>query len=180
MTELLSKGGFVFIKNGKNNYSSSFEIENNYMILSNIIDFNLVKLIYDLNKDIYEKVNLKIINENEATINLLMKHLFEQLGLPQRFSYVHIKRICNENSIIFDSQSIKSERPEGMPDDAQLVPIKNMICKCDIITQHRIKFTSNIIFEDHMIVPHVLEKLVGFTLYKIFTRVKQFIENVRM
>jgi hypothetical protein len=180
MTELLSKEGFLFIKNGQNNYSLSFDIENNNMILSKIIDFNLVKLIYDLNKDIYEKVNLNIINENEATINLLMKHLFEQLGLPQRFSYVHIKRICNENSIIFESQSIKSERPEGMPDDAQLVPVKNMNCKCDIITQHRINFISNIIFEDHMIVPPVLEKLIGFTLYKIFSRVKQFIENVRM
>ena len=178
MTELYSKEGFVFTKNDKNNYSLAFEMVNNNIILSKIIDFNLVKLIYDLNNDIYEKVNLKIINENEATINLLMRHLFEDLGLPQRFSYVHIKKTCKENNITFESQTIKSERPEGMPIDAELMPIKTMICYFNIITPHKISFTSNILFENHMLVPAVVEKLVGLILYKIFNRVKQFIENV--
>lgn len=180
MTELYSKEGFVFKKNEKNNYSLSFEMENNHMILSKIVDFNLVKLIYDLNNDIYEKVNLKIINDNEATINLLMKHLFEDLGLPQRFSYIHMKKITRENNIVFESQTIKSDRPEGMPVDAELMPIKTMKCNCDIITQHKIRFTFNVLFEDKMSVPPVAEKLVGLILYKIFNRVKQFIENVRI
>lgn len=180
MTELYSKEGFVFIKNEKNNYSLTFEMENNDIILSKIIDFNLVKLIYDLNNDIYEKVNLQIINENEATINLLMKHLFEDLGLPQRFSYVHVKKISEENNISFDTQTIKSQRPEGMPEDAELIPIRNMNCNCDIITQHKIKFTFNVLFENYMLIPQVVEKLVGLILYKIFNRLKQFIENVRM
>jgi hypothetical protein len=155
-------------------------MENNHIILSKIIDFNLVKLIYDLNVDIYEKVNLKIINENEATINLLMKHLFEDLGLPQRFSYVHVKKTFEPNSISFELQTIKSNRPEGMPLDAELMPMKNMICNCDIITQHKIKFTFNVLFENHMLLPPVVEKIVGLILYKIFNRVKQFIENVRI
>ena len=180
MTELYSKEGFVFTKNEKNSYSLSFEMENKDMILSKIVDFNLVKLIYDLNNDIYEKVNLKIINENEATINLLMKHLFEDLGLPQRFSYVHVKKIYYENRITFESQTINSERPEGMPTDAELMPIRKMVSNCDIITPHKIRFTFIILFENHMIVPPVAEKLVGLILYKIFNRVKQFIENVRM
>jgi hypothetical protein len=179
MTELYSKEGFVFIKNEKNNYSLSFEMENNDIILSKIIDFNLVKLIYDLNNDIYEKVNLKIINENEATIILLMKHLFEDLGLPQRFSYLHVKKTCQENRITFDSKTINSERPEGMPINAEVVPIRKMISNCDIITPNKIRFTFIVLFENHSI-PPVVEKLVGLILYKIFNRVKQFIENVRM
>jgi hypothetical protein len=177
---LYSKEGFVFVKNEKNNYSLSFTMENNHMILPKIIDFNLVKLIYDLNTDIYEKVNLHIINEHEATINLLMKHLFEDLGLPQRFSYVYIRKTVAENAILFESQSIKSERPEGMPEDAELMSIKNMKSICDIITDHKVKFTFNILFENTVNIPTVLEKVVGLILYKIFKRVKQFIENIRM
>lgn len=180
MTELYSKEGFVFVKNEKNNYTLSFEMVNNNMILSKIIDFNFIKLIYDLNNDIYEKVNLKIINENEANVNLLMKHLFEDLGLPQRFSYLNVKKTFQENRIIFESQTIKSERPEGMPIDAELMPMKKMISNCDIITPHKIRFTINVFFEDKMLVPPVAEKLVGLILYKIFNRVKQFIENIRM
>lgn len=180
MTEIYSKEGFVFKKNEQNNYSLFFHIENNYIILSKIIDFNLVKLIYDLNNDIYEKVNLHIINENEANINLLMKHLFEDLGLPQRFSYLHLKKINRENNITFESQTIRSERPEGMPVDAELMPIRNMICNFNIITPHNIQFICNIQFENTMTVPPIAEKLVGLILYKIFNRVKQFIENIRI
>ena len=181
MTEpntLFTKEGFLFVKNKDKNYSLYFEIENNNIILEKIIDFHLVKLIYDLNPEIYEKVNLKIMNENEATINLLLKHLYEELGLPQRFTYVHIKKEISKDNITFESKTIKSERPEGMPNEAELMPIKNMIIKCDIITQHKIKFTCNIIFEDTMIIPSIVEKIVGFVSFKIFSRVKQFIEKV--
>ena len=37
-----------------------------------------------------------------------------------------------------------------------------------------------VLFENYMVVPPVVEKLVGLILYKIFNRVKQFIENVRI
>jgi hypothetical protein len=183
MTELnvlYSKEGFRFIKNEKNNYSLSFQMENNDIILEKIIDFNLVKLIYDLNNDIYETANIEMINENEAICNLLMKHLFEELGLPQRFSYLHMKKIVGENNIKFISQTIKSERPKDMPINAELMPIKTMICDCYIITPHKIQFTCSVLFESSMNVPPVAEKIVGLILYKIFKRVKQFIENFRM
>jgi hypothetical protein len=180
MTEIYSKEGFVFKKNEQNNYSLFFHMENNDIILSKIIDFNLFKLIYDLNNDIYEKVNLQIINENEANINLLTKHLFEDLGLPQRFSYIHLKKINRENNITFESETIRNVRPEGMPVDAELMPIKNMTCNFNIITPHNIKFICNVQFENTMTVPPIAEKLVGLILYKIFNRVKQFIENIRI
>jgi hypothetical protein len=109
-----------------------------------------------------------------------MKHLFKDLGLPQRFSYLHIKRYNEENSIIFISESINSERPPDMPVDAELMNIKKSIIKCNVITPHRIKFECNIIFDISVIVPTVAEKLIGLILYKIFNRVKQFIENVTM
>jgi len=177
---LYSKEGFIFTKNEKNNYSLSFPIQNNSIVLSKIIDFNLIKLIYDLNNDVYEKINMNIINENEAISNLLMKHLFKDLGLPQRFSYLHINKIVEENSIKFISETIKPEIPEGMPANSELMPIKNMVCDCRIITLHQIQFICNIQFENSMIIPQVVEKLVGIILYKIFNRVKQFIENVRI
>jgi hypothetical protein len=179
-TTLYSKEGFNFVKNSKNDYSLSFHMENNNIILAKVIDFNLVKLIYNLNGDIYEKINIEMINENEAICNLLMKHLFEDLGLPQRFSYVHSKRFVGENNIKFVSQTIKSSRPDGMPANAELMPLQRFDCNCDIITPHKIKFTCNVLFESTMIIPVVAEKLVGLILYKIFKRVKQFIENVRL
>ena len=179
MTTLYSKEGFTFYKLKKNNYQLCFQMENENIILSRIIDFSLLKLIYDLNPDIYEKVNLHKINENEAVINMLMKHLFEDLGLPQRFSHLHVKKIEENNKIIFKSQSIKSERPKDMPPDAELMPIKDMTCFCDILTPHKIFFTCVINFEDNMKVPEFAERIIGLVLFKIFNRVKTFIKNVK-
>jgi len=177
---IYSKEGFIFSKNSKNNYSLTFEMENKSIIISKIIDFSLVKLIYDLNGDIYEKVELQKINDTEAVMNLLMKHLFEEIGLPQRFSYVHVIKQVQENKVSFVSQSIYYERPEGMPENAEQMPIKKLICDCNIITPHRVAFSCSIIFEDHMIIPKFSEKMIGLILFKIFNRVKQFIENVRI
>jgi len=177
---LYTKEGFHFVKHKKNNYSLSFEMKNNNIILANIIDFTLVKLIYDLNGDIYEKIDFDKINDNEAVMTMLVKHLFEELGLPQRFSYVHMTKNIEQNKITFISQSIYSERPQGMPSEAEQMPLKNMICSCDILTPHHIGFKCDITFEANMIVPPFIEKIIGLILFKIFNRVKQFIENVRM
>ncbi len=177
---LYSKEGFTFVKNSKNNYSLTFQMENNTVVLSNIIDFSLVKLIYDLNSDIYEKVNLVKLDDNQAVMCMLMKHLFEDLGLPQRFSYVHMTKYIEQNKITFVSQSIYGERPEGMPENAEQMPIKNMICECTSVTPHQMRFCCNITFENYMMIPSFAEKMVGLILFKIFNRVKQFIENVRM
>ncbi len=177
---LYSKEGFTFAKIKKNNYVLNFKMENNTFFLSNIIDFSLVKLIYDLNGDIYEKVNLTKLDDNQAVMCMLMKHLFEDIGLPQRFSYVHMTKHIEPNKITFISKSIYSERPEGMPESSEQMPIRNMVCECNIITPHKMGFSCNVMFDDHMIIPPFAEKMVGLILFKIFNRVKQFIEKVRM
>jgi hypothetical protein len=176
--KLYEKEGFIFTQIKKNNYKIDFTMENKNIILSKIIDFNLIKLIYDLNTDIYETVELEIIKENEAIAVILMKNFFEELGLPQKFSYLHMKREIEDNKIIFRSQSIQSHHPTNIPIDAELMAVENMISVCDIITPHRMNFCFNIIFDANVIIPPFVEKMVGIILHKIFKRVKQFIENV--
>ena len=177
---LLNKEGLQFARVKAKHYALTFSMENPNIILSNIIDFNLIKLIYDLNSDIYEKVILDKINDDEAVATLLMKHFFEDLGLPQRFSFLHIKKIVEERRIIFVSQSIRSHKPEGMPEEAELMAINELTSICNIATPHKINFSFNIIFDPIMNIPPFAEKMVGLILFKIFKRVKQFIENVRL
>jgi hypothetical protein len=177
---LFDKEGLKFVKVKKNHYKLNFIMENNNIMLSKIIDFNLIKLIYDLNSDIYEKVNIETVNENQVIATLLMKHLFEDLGLPQRFSYNHITKVDEERKKTFLAKSIKSQRPEGVPNDSELMSIDDMTIVCDIITNHKVAFSLNILFGSELSVPAFVEKIVGVIVGKIFKRVKQFIENVRI
>jgi hypothetical protein len=109
-----------------------------------------------------------------------MKHFFEDLGLPQRFSYIYMKKTVEERKIKFVSESINSQRPPNMPDDAELMVIENMINIFDIVTPHKVNFSCNIIFEQSIKIPSFAEKMTGMISNKIFKRVKQFIENVRL
>ena len=58
---LFDKEGLQFIKIKQNHYKLIFSMENNNIILAKIIDFNIIKLIYDLNVDIYE--NTEQVND---------------------------------------------------------------------------------------------------------------------
>ena len=179
-TVLFDKEGFKFSRIKKNHYNLIFTMENNNINLPKIVDFSLIKLIYDLNSDVYEKVNIEKLNDNEIILTLLMKHFFEDLGLPQRFSFIHMKKTVEEGRVIFNSQSIKSHRPPNMPADSQLMALKDMTSVCEFISPHKVNFSFNEIFDDEMNVPPFAEKMVGIISHKIFKRVKQFIENVRI
>ena len=177
-TIIFNKDGFKFARVRKNQYKLTFNMENKHIILSNIIDFSLIKLIYDLNLDVYESVNIEKINDNEIIVTLLIKHFFEDIGLPQMFSYIHMTRIVEDEKIIFKAQTIRHQRPPNMPEYAELMSIQDFACVCDIITPQSINFSVNIIFDQQMFVPHFAEKMVGMILHKIFKRVKQFIDNL--
>ena len=179
-TILFNKEGFIFSRIKKNQYKLEFAIENKNIIISKVIDLNLIKLIYDLNPDVYEKVELEKLNDFEAFACLLLKHFFEDLGLSQKYCFIHIQKTIEERKIIFKSQSIKTHRPEWIPSDAEQMNIQDFISVCDIITPHYVNFTFNVLFDPNYNIPSFAEKMVGNILFKIFKRVKQFIENVRI
>lgn len=174
---LFEKDGLIFKKIKDKHYNLSFVISNKNIILSKVIDFPFIKLIYQLNPDVYEKINLEPINDNEALLTLVMKHFFEDLGLPQRYIFVHIHKSIHVNSILFESESVKSYRPEGVG-DCELMAIKKMTTLCASLSPHNMNFNIDVIFEDYAKIPPFVEKMIGMIINKIFIRVKQFIEKM--
>jgi uncharacterized protein YkvS len=178
---LFNKDGFIFSQNGSYNYEIKFEMKNNNIILDKIVNFGLIKLVYDLNPDIYLTSSLDKLNENEAIVTLLLKHFFEDLGMTQRYSYMHMKKRQEDNKIIFEGQSILGNKPECIPKEAEILALQNVVCVCEIITPHAINFSFSIFFSNkHRIPPPFVQKMIGVILNKIFKRVKQFIENMQL
>jgi len=177
---IFKKESLQFIRLDKNKYKLTFLMENKNILISSIIDFTLIKLICELNSDIYEKYSIENINNNEIICTLLMKNFFEDLGFLQNYSHLHIQKFYEEKKVIFKSHSIHSEKPDTIPDDAELLSIKEMTNICEIITPHIIHFSFYINFEQNVNIPNFAEKMVGIVLNKIFNRVKQFIENITL
>jgi hypothetical protein len=180
-TILFHKNDFVLKRLSIHHYTSEFTIENNNIFLDKLIDFNFMKLIYDLNSDIYIDSQIEKINDNEAIFTCILKHFFEDLGLPQKYSYMRTTKQIDKNNIIFISKSITSFKPTNVPIDSELLSINELICTCNIESQHKINFLFDIKFDPKRKIPPLpVIKIVGVILNKIFKRVKQFIENLRL
>jgi hypothetical protein len=90
---------YLLVRIATNKYRMTTTIENKRIYMKNLLNFNLINLIYQTNLDNFDKINLNIINEEDATVFLLMKHLFKEMGLKQRYFCFDIKKVDLENGI---------------------------------------------------------------------------------
>jgi hypothetical protein len=146
-----------------------------------VVNFDIINLIYKLNPDIYEYVKLTTINETEAELVTVTKHFFKDLGMPQRYVHLKIIKTIYDNSIEFRAVSIIDTvvRPENVPASAVQLPILLMKTVCSVLSNHHICFAQSMQLSDRAVpIRPFVEKMLGNIMIKIFTRVKQFIENV--
>ena len=174
---IVNKDGFQFSKQGTNQYHASFSIETNKIRIPALINLDFMKIIYSLSPDLFESTCLEKINETEGNITLLVKPLFEELGVSQKYLYLHVKCTQNMQSITFESQTIHSPRPAGIPDDVELVNVFNLTNEFKIHSNHKVDVVNKIVLDDPVAIPPFVDKIIGTLLSKIFKRVKQFIET---
>jgi len=177
---ILEKDGFVFTKLRNNCYNMTFSIENNKILLPNIINFDLIKLMYDLNPDIYEFVELDKINNDNAYITFVIKHLFQDVGVSQKYSHLQLTRTTTDKLITICAHTLPMERPANVPIQAELLKIDTIECVCNIENPHKIFFTYNVIYENTQNIQPYAEKIIGIISNKVFKRLKRFIENVNV
>jgi hypothetical protein len=180
-TILYDKNDTKIIKLDDENYNLLFSIENKNINLCSIINFELIKLIYELNKDVCENMNLEKLDENNAQTTILIKNFFEDLGLPQKYTSLHILKTSDNKSITFDFSTIKIKKPKWVHKDMDLADIKNVQINCDFSSsQHKINFNCLINFKEEAEMPVFVQKVSIMIINKIVNRLKQFIENVRI
>jgi len=178
---LVEKDGMKFIKIEKNKYIFTFSVENKNINIEPIINFELIKLIHELNPDIYEKVILNKINEENANITLIIKHFFNDLGFPQKYSHMNFKKdIIHPQCINFVGSSIFFEKPSFISNDIELLPIENFNIECNIVSLNKVNLNCSIIFDNTLDIPYFVEKFIGIVINRIVNRIKQFIENIKV
>jgi hypothetical protein len=168
-------------KINRGEYKLFFSLGNNNITLVNIIDFNLIKLLYELNKDIYENIELNIINDNNANLLIIYKHLFQDLGINQKYSFFKIKKNTSEtNKIIFQLEMEKTDSIiKLLPENVEQIPLVYAVFECKIINDYKMDFIFNIKIDTQLIeLPEFIDKFLCNIFVKMFNRFKQFIENL--
>jgi hypothetical protein len=176
---IINKNNFQFTKLDSNNFNLVFEITNHNIILPKIINFDLINLIYKLNPNVFEKIQTNKINNDEIQINSLLRDLFGELGLPQYFCSLNVIKIesneLNNTNIIFECIS---NTDVNVPDGCEHIPLEKVIVNFEIVTDHNVCISCDIILLENHGLPPFFEKITGNLIYNIFNKVKQFIENI--
>jgi hypothetical protein len=116
--------------------------------------------------------------ETNVYVDILLKDLFSDLGLPHYYLALNINmKKSDTNKMIFDCVSFDN-KIDIYPDDVELLPIKNIDISCDIENKHNVKINCIIDLIDNHGIPVFFEKMIGNLIYNIFNRLKQFIDNV--
>ena len=156
-------------------YILDFDLVNNNVNLESIINYNIIKLVYDINKaDIFEDFKLEIHSESSATVYILFKHFFEDFGIPQKYVDLNIILTKVDNQYIFKSNTNNNNNT------IELVPIYDMETICTVITPNKISIKNITKLKNPYNFPEFIEKFAINVISKIFLRTKQFIEKLRI
>jgi hypothetical protein len=175
---LYKKNGIQLIKQNQNNYTIEFQMENNQLSLLQIINFNLIKALIEINCDIYENFALNVTDDNTAELVLLLKHFYEDIGFPQFMACLSIRRIVADNNIT--CLITTTENIIDRIEQVEILKIKKAELFFVEIEKHKISCTINVEIENTQIITSTAEKFIGLFLHRIFLRVKQFIENIKV
>lgn len=191
-TTIIDKNDFKFTKIDSNEFSLTFEITNDNIVLPMIINFDLINLIYKLNPSIFASVKMEKKNDKEeennleeANISALLKDIFYELGLPQYYSSINIKKIDTKINALRETKTnirfiCKTTKNNllAFPTDSESLPIEQIVINFNIISNHYVKVKCDISLIDDHNLPQFTEKIIGNIIYNIFNKVKQFIENI--
>jgi len=159
-----------------NKYIMSLSIENKHINLTDIINFNLAQIIYEVNKDIFENININHVSDNEANLCILIKHFFEDIFL-QQYICLNMKLFHDATSIIISAKTNDElQIPFYIPKSAELLYIDDILIDCSIKNTHKVEFKNTIKYTSTLDIPEYIEKLAAKIINKIFMRTKQFIE----
>ncbi len=197
---ICNRPGFLCKKNGVNRFEFEFTLGSSRCgggdtcDLTKMITLNIFSLLYELNKDIYERVEIErtaaedaVVDTEEGQVLLIMNHLFKDLGLPKKHSCLHvtisplptdINTDINRKRVRISATPRDYVCPDG---DVKTVPVGLESFVCDIISSDdgaTLQASAALTLKSNVHIPPFLEKILGQILYKIFSRISQFFSKL--
>lgn len=171
-----------------NIYSLLFDINNkNNKNVNLLLDNSIYNLLKQLNPEIIYDVDTIVTEKNENIILFIFTEIGKELGLKQKYMFLHNIKEHKENTICFNTKSItKNELIEK-----QLLS-NNILNKINSLQEIECKFANltinlkenNIVNLHYLfninlneILPKHLENMIGLLMKKVFLNLKIFIEN---
>jgi hypothetical protein len=170
----------VFLKREKscNIFLLQFNLENKNKNLHDIVNINMYGLLFNLNKDNFEKIEIKKWNSpNEVEILFLFKPFGKELGIKSKYMYIKTLVEVKNEKHVYTSFDIDYPNIEEL---SNYEKVKNTISTMVINFESDFKININYIFKLELThsLPIYMENIFGLTMKKMFLSLKHFIEMV--
>lgn len=176
---ICSKKDIILVFDKKSeNYKLNFNINNNINI-DKYANFNIYELLFKLNKDIVESIEIiDLLSENQANILIILKEIGDSIKIPKNYIFVTINKKYLNDNIIFES----------INNNNNIENIKNKIMNCNkIICEYsilKISKNNNIVnfyyefkFKLQFQQSNIINNIIALLIKKVFYKLKVFIEN---
>ena len=161
----------------KNTYTMMFDIMNERINLSKIINLKLYTLLYELNKDVIECVDILSESETESTILLIFKQFGYEFGISKKYMCLKSYIETSEDSIVIKSNSVNAYKLPGILNCEEIVtPFTNLYVTLNSESAASIKYVFNMEIDEEL--PIYMENMIGILMKQMFLRIKEFIEKL--
>jgi hypothetical protein len=170
----------VLLKREKscNIFLLQFNLENMNKNLHDIINLNMYNLLFNLNRDNIEKIEIKKWNSsNEVEVLFLFKPFGKDLGVKPKYMYVKTTANISHDKHVYTSIDIDYPNLEEVKNYEK---VKNAISTMIVNFDSDHKININYIFKFDLIqtLPIYMEDILGLIMKKMFLNLKKFIELV--
>jgi hypothetical protein len=180
----------MHLKREKNNniFLLQFVAENNNLNMYNMINLDIYNLMFKLNKDNFEKIELcdvtpsmQIVQHdkilNEVNVLFLFKPFASDLGIKPKYMYVRVTEVCEPNKKTYNCVDVDYPNPEELKNyDKVANAISSMVVNFE--SYHKINISYIFKLELSHPLPVYMENMMGLIMKKVFLNLKQFIELI--
>ena len=181
----------MHLKREKNNniYLLQFLAENSKVNLHTIINLDIYYLMFTLNKDNFEKIEMHSIdsttlssgsenkNLNEVNVLFIFKPFAADLGIKPKYMYVRVTEVCEPNKKTYNCVDVDYPNPEELKNYDKIInTISSMVVNFE--SYHKINISYIFKLELSHSLPIYMENIMGLIMKKVFLNLKQFIELI--
>jgi hypothetical protein len=178
----------IHLKRDKNNniYLLQFVAENRNVNLYTMINLEIYNLMFKLNKDNFEKIELDNITTipsshdkviNEVNVLFLFTPFASDLGIKPKYMYVRVTEVCEPNKKTYNCVDVDYPNPEELKKYDKVVnTISSMVVNFE--SCHKINISYIFKLDLSHSLPIYMENIMGLIMKKVFLNLKQFIELI--
>ena len=159
-------------------YSLQFYLDNPKYNLYNIINLNMYNLLYELNQDNFEKIEIKNwLSNSEVDVLFLFKQFGKDLGIKPKYMYIRATEIVENGKKTYNGYDIEYPYPDELTNYEKVTTrISTMVVNFE--SNHKVNINYLFKLDLAHSLPIYMENVLGLIMKKMFLHLKQFIEAI--